>query len=144
MNKFWQTFVEFETVQNLYQHMLPSILSCQIIIWEQVLIFCGLKYSKSDCFLCQNTEVKFLVPMHRSYANTNVVLSISDFHLKYKEVKSPRRSGWISKILPNKKLKSNLSSYQVYVHINNQKLILPSIYILNIWKVTITYLPRVF
>ena len=65
--------------------------------------------------------------MQRSY-NTNVFLSISDFHQKYIEVKTPRRSGWISNILSNKKLKSNLSSYQVYAHINNQKLILPSNY----------------
>ena len=85
------------------------------------------KHPKSDCFSCQNTEVKFFILMQRSY-NTNVVLSISDFHQKYIEVKTPRRSGWISNILSNKKLKSNLSSYQVYVHINNQKLMLPSIY----------------
>ena len=51
-------------------------------LWYTYSYFCGLKHSKSDCFLCQNTEVKFLVPMQRSY-NTNVVLSISDFHQKY-------------------------------------------------------------
>ena len=47
-------------------------------------------------------------------------MNISDLQQKYVEVKSLRRSGWISKILLNKKFKWKLSPFQpirVYVKI---------------------------
>ena len=43
--------------------------------------------------------------------NANFTIIISDFQQKYVEVKSLRRSGWISNILLNKKLIWNLSLF---------------------------------
>ena len=49
---------------------------------------CALKHPKSDCFLWQNTEVNFWIPMQEYvllivYSNANLAMNIRDFQQKY-------------------------------------------------------------
>ena len=120
INQNWQT-----TLQD--KSKIYIIICCQAFwvvkflfeskFWYGYTYFCDLKHSKSDCFHAKILKSTFGCPCkdmcYLSY-NANVVILIRGFQQKYVEVKSLRRSGWISNILLYKILRWKLSGFFPY------------------------------